>query len=65
MNEKFEINFNWQDGEGIEGEELKSTFATLSVNYGDEFITEVKNKKTGTLSESLNIPLYPHAEWLV
>lgn len=56
---------DWQDGEGIEGDELSSTFASLRVDVRGEPLTHVIDNRAQTTRDSIFVPLYPVAEWLV
>ena len=62
-----EISFvtEWQDGEGIAGEELSATFASLRIDVGGEPLTKVLDNRAATIRDSIFVPLYPVAEWLV
>ena len=55
----------WQDGEGIAGEELSATFAALRIDVGGEPLTKVLDNRAATIRDSIFVPLYPIAEWLV
>ena len=62
-----EISFvtEWQDGEQISGEELSATFAALRIDVGGEPLTKVLDNRAATIRDSIFVPLYPIAEWLV
>ena len=62
-----EISFvtEWQDGERIAGEELSATFAALRIDVGGEPLTKVLDNRAATIRDSIFVPLYPIAEWLV
>ena len=62
-----EISFvtEWQDGEGIAGEELAATFAALRIDVGGEPLTRVLDNRAATIRDSVFVPLYPMAEWSV
>ncbi len=55
----------WHDGDGIEGAELAATFASLRISVGGHRITRVLDKRAQTVRDSVFVPLYPLAEWLV
>ena len=56
---------DWQDGEGIEGDELSATFASLRIDVQDEPLTYVVDDRAQTTRDSIFVPVYPVAEWLV
>lgn len=62
-----EISFvtEWQDGERIAGEELSATFATLRIDVRGEPLTKLLDNRAATIRDSIFVPLYPLAEWLV
>ena len=62
-----EISFvtEWQDGERIAGEELSATFAALRIDVSGEPLTKVLDNRAATIRDSIFVPLYPIAEWLV
>ena len=62
-----EISFvtEWQDGERIAGEELSATFASLRIDVRGEPLTKVLDNRAATIRDSIFVPLYPIAEWLV
>ena len=62
-----EISFvtEWQDGERIAGDELSATFASLRIDVRGEPLTKVLDNRAATIRDSIFVPLYPIAEWLV
>ena len=62
-----EISFvtEWQDGERIAGEELAATFAALRIDVNGDPLTKVLDNRAATIRDSIFVPLYPIAEWLV
>ena len=58
------FEFDWQDPAGARGEELRATWASLSILINDEPITEVQDRKTKSVRTSIFLPLFPLAEWL-
>ena len=62
-----EINFDteWQDGDGINGAELAATFASLRIDVCGQSVTRVFDRRASTVRDSVYVPLYPFAEWLV
>ena len=62
-----EVSFRteWQDGERIAGAELSATFAALRIDVHGEPLTKVLDNRAETIRDSIFVPLYPLAEWLV
>lgn len=56
---------DWHDGKGIEGAELSATFASLRIDVRDQLLTYVIDDRAQTIRDSIFVPLYPVAEWLV
>ena len=61
----FRLDTEWLDGEGVNGAELAATFASLRIDVGGQSVTEVIDRRARTTRESVYVPLYPLAEWLV
>ena len=59
------FDFDWHDGEGIEGAELSATFASLRIDIRNQPVTRVFDSRARTVRDSVYVPLYPLAEWLV
>ena len=59
------LDTEWQDGTGIQGPELSATFASLKVEIRGELVTKVLDRRAETVRDSIYLPLYPLAEWLV
>ena len=59
------FDFEWQDGTGIQGAELSATFASLRIHVGGSAVTRVLDSRAKTVRDSVYVPLYPIAEWLV
>ena len=55
----------WHDGAGIKGAELSATFASLRIRIDDQPVTRVLDSRARTVRDSVYVPLYPLAEWLV
>lgn len=62
---KLTFKFDWDDPAGVRGEELRATWARLSIFVGDEPVTLVFDEISRTVRDSVYVPLYPLAEWLV
>ena len=56
---------DWQDGRGIEGEELSATFASLRIDVKGQLLTHVIDNRAQTTRDRIFVPLYSVAEWLV
>ena len=60
------FEFDWLDGQRIGGGELSSTLASLRIDVMDQqSVTRVFDKRARTVRDSIDVPLYPLAEWLV
>ncbi len=55
----------WHDGETIRGPELSATFASLRIDVGGQVVTRLLDQRAQTVRDSVYVPLYPLAEWLV
>lgn len=60
----FRIEFDWQDPGGASGEELRATWASLSILIDKKPITEVLDTKTKSVRNAIFLPLFPLAEWI-
>lgn len=58
------IDFDWIDPGNAKGDELRATWARLSLSVDGEAITRVYDKKARSVREDIYLPLYPLAEWL-
>ncbi len=58
------FDFEWQDPAGAKGEELRATWASLSIQIGDNIVTELQDRRTKSVRTSIFLPLFPLAEWL-
>lgn len=56
---------DWQDGTGIQGEELSATFASLRIDVKGQLLTHVIDNRAQTTRDRIFVPLYSVAEWLV
>ena len=59
------FDVDWQDGKGIEGEELSATFASLRIDVKGQLLTHVIDDRAQTTRDCIFVPLYSVAEWLV
>ena len=60
----FRLNFDWQDPGGAKGNELRATWASLSIVIDDKPVTQILDGKTKTVRNSVFLPLFPLAEWI-
>lgn len=58
------IEFEWQDPGGARGEELRATWASLSIFIDNHPVTELLDTKTKSVRSSIFLPLFPLAEWI-
>ncbi|OJU74361.1 MAG: hypothetical protein BGO09_11085 [Bacteroidetes bacterium 47-18] len=67
MPNKLDFTYNWQDitDTDVQGQELIATWASLRISYNDEIISELIDRKSDTVKDNINLPLYPLAEWIV
>lgn len=65
-NNRLVFRLNWQEVSDfpIQGEELVATWASFSILYGEEVISKLIDKKSDTIKDDINLPLYPLAEWI-
>jgi len=54
---------DWQDGKGIQGEELSATFASLRIDVNGQLLTHVIDDRAQTTRDRIFDPLYSMAEW--
>lgn len=59
-----QIEFEWQDPGDARGEELRATWASLSVFIDNRPVTELSDTKTKSIRNSIVLPLFPLAEWI-
>jgi Zn-dependent peptidase ImmA (M78 family) len=58
------INFEWERPGTAKGDELRATWASLSITSNGKPITEVLDTQTNSRRSVIYLPLYPLAEWL-
>ncbi|NLX54697.1 MAG: hypothetical protein GXY58_06260 [Planctomycetaceae bacterium] len=58
------FDFEWQDPAGARGEELRATWASLSILIDGSPVTELQDKQTKAVRHRVFLPLFPLAEWL-
>ena len=60
---KFHIE--WEDPKGARGDELAATWASFRIMVGDVCVTRLSSlASSNSIRESVQMPLYPLAEWL-
>lgn len=59
-----QIEFDWQDPGGAQCEELRATWASLSILIDNKPVTEVLDTKTKSVRNAIFLPLFPLAEWI-
>jgi hypothetical protein len=62
---KLDFNFEWEDPGGAKGEELRATWARLSIHVGDSNVTQAYDRTLNSIRAAIYCPLYPVAEWMV
>ena len=58
------FDFDWQEPAGTRGEELRATWASLSILIDENPVTELQDRRTKSVRTSVFLPLFPLAEWL-
>lgn len=58
------IEWEWEPASAIRAPELRATFARLRVNVGDDCLTLVEDRESGSSRRSIAVSLYPLAEWI-
>jgi hypothetical protein len=61
---KFRFDFDWQDPAGAKGDELRATWASLSIQIDGNVVTELQDRRTKSVRNGIFLPLFPLAEWL-
>lgn len=62
---KLAFDFEWIDPEEAKGPELRATWARLRVSVDGQSVTRVVDGASRSVRDSVFLPLYPLAEWLV
>jgi hypothetical protein len=60
----FHFDFEWQDPAGARGDELRATWASLSILVEGAPVTEFQDRQTKSVRSHIFLPLFPLAEWL-
>lgn len=61
---QLQFDFEWQDPADARGEELRATWASLSIRLNDTHVTELLDRRSRSVRTRIFLPLYPLAEWL-
>ncbi len=59
-----QFDFEWQDPAEAKGDELRATWASLSIRIDGNPVTELQDKQTKAVRTRVFLPLFPLAEWL-
>lgn len=59
------FRFEWEEASAVRAPDLAATWARLEVCVGDETITQVEERATGSSRRSIYCALLPLAEWMV
>ena len=58
------FDHEWQDPAGARGDELRATWASLSILIDGNPVTELQDEQTKSVRTRIFLPLFPLAEWL-
>lgn len=58
------FSLTWENPQGARGEELRATWARLSIHVGATCVTEFYDASARTIRPDVYLPLYPLAEWI-
>ena len=62
---QLKFHIEWEDPKGARGEELAATWASFRITVGDVCVTRLSSlASSSSIRESVQMPLYPLAEWL-
>ncbi|MEA2489605.1 MAG: hypothetical protein QOH21_1397 [Acidobacteriota bacterium] len=59
------FDFEWADPLGARGAELRATWARLAMKVDDRCPSRLLDQEVRTVRDSVYLPLYPLAEWIV
>ncbi|MEA2462457.1 MAG: hypothetical protein QOJ98_204 [Acidobacteriota bacterium] len=59
------FDFEWADPLGARGAELRATWARMAIRVDGRYPSRVLDQEVRTVRDSVYIPLYPLAEWIV
>lgn len=60
----FQIEYDWQDPAGAKGQELRATWASLSITIDGHCVTTVLDTTSKSVRSGIFLPLFPLAEWI-
>jgi hypothetical protein len=58
------FDFEWQDPAGAKGDELRATWASLSILIDGDPVTKLQDRQTKSVRTGVFLPLFPLAQWL-
>lgn len=58
------LAYDWLSVEGVQGPELRATWARFTLRVDGTVVTKVLDEKAQTTRDDVYLPLYPLAEWL-
>jgi len=61
---RLRFEFEWQDPAGAHGDDLRATWASLSILIDDQPVTEFHDRQTRSVRNRVFLPLFPVAEWI-
>lgn len=62
--EGLSFDFEWVPADGVAARELAATWADFAIYAGDDCITQVEDRITGSSRRRVFVSLYPVAEWM-
>jgi hypothetical protein len=57
------IRWEWEPAPSVRAPEHRATWARMEISVGDEHVTLVEDRETGSSRRSIYCPMYPLAEW--
>jgi len=61
---EMDLAYDWLSAEGVQGPELKATWARFTLRVDGTAVTRVLDERSQTTRDDVYLPLYPLAEWL-
>src|SRR5689334_8802472 len=58
------ISWEWESAPGVRLPEHQATWARVEIRAGEDFVTLVEDRESGSSRRSIYVPLYPLAEWM-
>lgn len=59
-----QFHVEWESGGSARGPELRATWARLHIDVAGQCVTQVEDKRTGSVRDAIYGPMYPLAEWI-